>query len=257
MSIIDLNCDMGESWGTRVVGEDAEVMPWISSANVACGFHGGDPMVMRYTIDLAVKHHVTIGAHPSFHDLEGFGRNNMDLSAVEIYHLVLYQISALKGMAEACGARLHHVKPHGALYNMAAGSSIYANAIAAAVRDLDADLVLYGLSGSELIRAGQSKGLLTCSEVFADRTYQDDGSLTPRGMPNALITDKEKAVEQVMMMVGEGKVRTVSGTSIPIRAETICIHGDHGGAAIFVRELNLALRAAGYSIRAMEQKQTS
>jgi UPF0271 protein len=254
MSIIDLNCDMGESWGNRGVGEDCEVMPHISSANIACGFHGGDPMVMRYTIDLALKHHVAIGAHPSFHDLAGFGRNNMDLTANEVYHLVLYQVAALKGMVEVCGSRVHHVKPHGALYNMAAKWAPYARAIASAIRDLDAKIILYGLSGSELIAAGEAAGLQTCSEVFADRTYQDDGSLTPRQMSNALITDKAKAIEQVMMMVGEGKVRTVSGKLIPIRAETICIHGDHEGGAIFASELNHALRAAGFNIRAMEQK---
>lgn len=254
MRQIDLNCDMGESRGSSIVGEDSEVMPFISSANIACGFHGGDPVVMGATIDLALKHEVAIGAHPSFYDLEGFGRTNMELPAVEIYHLVLYQLSALKGMAEARGAKVHHVKPHGALYNMAAKSSEYANAIARAIKDLDRNIILYGLSGSELIRAGQAEGLLTCSEVFADRTYQDDGSLTPRTTPGAVIIDKEKAIEQVMMMAGEGRVKTLSGKMIDIQADTICIHGDHSGAAIFAKELNQYLTAAGYGIKAMRQR---
>jgi 5-oxoprolinase (ATP-hydrolysing) subunit A len=254
MRQIDLNCDMGESRGSIIVGEDSLVMPFVSSANIACGFHGGDPMVMRSTIDLALSHGVAIGAHPSFYDLEGFGRNNMDLSPEEIYHLVLYQVAALKGMAEVCGGRVHHVKPHGALYNMAATSPAYSNAIATAIKDLDPTMILYGLSGSELIAAGEAAGLQTCSEVFADRTYQDDGSLTPRTMPDALITDKAKAIDQVMMMAGEGMVRSVSGKMVSIVADTICIHGDHVGASVFAKELNRSLTAAGYQIKATEAK---
>jgi UPF0271 protein len=248
MRQIDLNCDMGESRDCIIVGEDSLVMPFVSSANIACGFHGGDPMVMQATVDLALKHGVAIGAHPSFYDLEGFGRNNMDLSPEEIYDLVLYQVAALKGMAEVYGGRLHHVKPHGALYNMAAKSAPYAEAIASAIKDLDPAIILYGLSGSELIAAGEAAGLQTCSEVFADRTYQDDGSLTPRSMPGALIEDPSKAIEQVMMMVNEGKVKTITGGWIDIIAETVCIHGDHQGSAVFAEALSLALKTEGYRI---------
>jgi UPF0271 protein len=255
MKCIDFNCDMGESLGSHIVGEDDKIMPHISSANIACGFHGGDPMVMAATIDLAKQYQVAIGAHPSFPDLEGFGRTNMDLPPSQVYLIVQYQVAALKGMAEARGCRVAHVKPHGALYNMAAKSVPYAKAIASAIRDLDPSMILYGLSGSELIAAGEAAGLQTCSEVFADRTYQDDGSLTPRSMPGALITDPAKAIDQVMMMAREGKVKTITGRWIDIKAETVCIHGDHSGAAVFAEALSHALKAEGYRIQPMTSRQ--
>ncbi|HLO79411.1 MAG TPA: 5-oxoprolinase subunit PxpA [Chitinophagaceae bacterium] len=253
MKIIDLNCDMGESTGSRKIGDDESIMPFISSSNIACGFHGGDPMVMHATVDLAVKHGVAIGAHPSFYDIEGFGRNEIALSKEEIYDLVVYQVSALQGFTRMGGAELHHVKPHGALYNMAARIPGYAKAIASAVRDLDPRLILYGLSGSELIKAGKEMGLRTCSEVFADRTYQDDGSLTPRSRSGAVIHEFEQSLEQVKMMLEDGRVRTVTGNIISIEAETICIHGDHEGSALFAKELNKNLSAAGFVIKAMDR----
>jgi 5-oxoprolinase (ATP-hydrolysing) subunit A len=253
MRIIDLNCDMGESTGNRKVGDDASIMPYISSSNIACGFHGGDPMVMHATVELAIQHGVAIGAHPSFYDIEGFGRNEIALSKEEIYDIVLYQVSALEGFVRRQGRNLHHVKPHGALYNMAARIPGYAKAVAAAVKDIDPSLILYGLSGSHLIRCGKEAGLRTCSEVFADRTYQDDGSLTPRSKPGAVIHEFERSVEQVMMMVKDGRVITLNGNTIEIEAETICIHGDHVGSTVFAKELNRNLTVAGFTIKAMDQ----
>ncbi len=253
MKRIDLNCDMGESTGSSKIGNDGSIMPLISSANIACGFHGGDPMVMHATVELAVQHGVAVGAHPSFYDIEGFGRNEIALSKEEIYDIVLYQVSALQGFTRILGAELHHVKPHGALYNMAAKLPGYARAIASAVKDTDPKLILYGLSGSELIRAGKDSGLRTCSEVFADRTYQDDGSLTPRSKAGAIIHEFERSLEQVMMMLHEGRVRTLTGNLINIEVETICIHGDHEGSDLFAKELNRNLSAAGFTIKAMDR----
>jgi UPF0271 protein len=247
MKIIDLNCDMGEG-----AGNDEAIMPYISCANIACGFHAGNASTMNATVDLAIKYGVAIGAHPSFYDIEGFGRREMLLSGKEIYEIIVYQVAALAGFVNIKGHKLHHVKPHGALYNMAAKDAGQAEAIVAAVKDLDPDLVLYGLSGSELIRAGKKAGLRTCSEAFADRTYQNDGSLTSRKQPGAIITDFAKSVEQVMTMISEKRVRTVSGEMISIEADTICIHGDHEGAEVFAKEMNRSLTSAGYHIKAFD-----
>src|SRR4051794_15257632 len=180
MPTIDLNCDMGEGFGPWPMGNDAQLMKYISSANVACGFHAGDPSTMRRTVEMAVENNVAVGAHPGYPDLQGFGRRNMSLSADEVHDIVLYQVAALMGICEASGTSLHHVKPHGALYNQAARSEHLSRAIAKAVKSLNGDLVLFGLSGSSMIGESQKLGLRTASEVFADRTYLSDGSLTPR-----------------------------------------------------------------------------
>jgi 5-oxoprolinase (ATP-hydrolysing) subunit A len=246
----DINCDMGESIGASIIGNDAEIMPYLSSANIACGFHGGDPSVMHHTVKLALKHGVAIGAHPSFPDLEGFGRREKNMSAIEIYDLIIYQVSALSGIVKLCGGMLHHVKPHGALYNMAARNPVYAMAIAEAVADIDDSLILYGLSGSEMIRAGMACKLLTYSEVFADRSYQDDGSLTPRANPDALITNTSSAVEQVLRMVREKNVLSVLGKTVNIKADTVCIHGDGANAVSFAKAIHEALKAEGILIKA-------
>lgn len=248
MKTIDLNCDMGEG-----SGNDEAIMPFISSANIACGFHAGNAFTMNATVDLAIRFGVAIGAHPSFPDIEGFGRNEMLLSRHEVYEIVVYQVSALAGFVKIKGNRLHHVKPHGALYNMAAKDPEYAEAIVAAVKDLDPGLILYGLSGSALIMAGMKAGLRTCSEAFADRTYQNDGSLTSRKLPGAVITDFSRSVEQVMTMIGEQRVRTLNGDMISIEADTICIHGDHEGAEVFAKEMNARLSSAGYLIKALKR----
>lgn len=248
MLTVDLNCDMGESCGSNMVGDDAAIMPFISSANIACGFHGGDPVVMSRTIALALQYGVSIGAHPSFHDMENFGRKEIELTEEEVCHLVIYQVAALQGIAAAQGARLKHVKPHGALYNMSARKVEYARAIAKAVKAIDPGLILFGLAGSVSLQAAAEIGLATCSEVFADRTYQDDGSLTPRSQPGAMIHDAGLAVEQVLMMITEGRVRTVHGKLLDIKAESVCIHGDTPGAAVYAKAIRAGLEARGIVI---------
>ncbi|MDZ5710937.1 5-oxoprolinase subunit PxpA [Jeotgalibacillus haloalkalitolerans] len=249
---IDLNCDMGESFGAYKMGNDAEVLKYITSANIACGYHAGDPSVMRKTVELALKSGTAIGAHPGFPDLGGFGRRNMNVSEEEAYDLTLYQIGALYGFVKAQGGTLQHVKPHGALYNAAAKDAKLAHAIAKAVYDLDPGLILFGLSGGELVRAGKQIGLKTASEVFADRTYQPDGSLTPRSQSNALIEDDEQAVNQVVRMVKEGIVRGVDDKNISIEADTVCIHGDGAHALAFAEKINQRLREENISMQSLK-----
>jgi Uncharacterized proteins, homologs of lactam utilization protein B len=247
---IDLNCDMGESYGAWKMGDDEAILPYVSSANIACGFHGGDPAVMRRTVTAALRHGVSLGAHPSLPDLQGFGRRTMQVSPQEAYDITVYQVGALAAVAASQGARLNHVKPHGALYNMAARDPALAEAICRAVRDVDATLVLYGLAGSALVTAAQAVGLRAASEVFADRSYQRDGSLTPRSQPGAMIEDLDASVAQVLRMVREGVVRSIDGHDVPVRADTLCIHGDQPGAAAFASAIRKALEAAGVSVRA-------
>lgn len=249
MAQVDLNCDMGESFGIYEMGTDIQIMPLVSSANIACGFHAGDPSVMRKTLEAAVSQGVAVGAHPGLPDLVGFGRRNMQISAQEAYDMVVYQVGALAGFAKAAGVSLHHVKPHGALYNMAAKDKTLADAIARAVRDIDDSLVLYGLAGSQLIQAGKDAGLRVASEVFADRTYQPDGSLTPRSQPNALLQSDEEAVQQVLTMVTEKRVKAITGEWVPLDADTICIHGDGAHALSFATKVRAALLQAGVEIR--------
>ncbi|MBK8019608.1 MAG: LamB/YcsF family protein [Betaproteobacteria bacterium] len=250
MTIVDLNSDMGESFGAWTMGDDASLLEVVSSANIACGFHAGDPSVIRRTVQLAARNGVAIGAHPSLPDHAGFGRRSMAVSAGEVYDLVLYQISALAGFARVAGGRLHHVKAHGALYNMAAGDASLAAAIAAAVRDFDADLVLYGLAGSALIDAGEAAGLSVAAEVFADRSYRKDGSLVPRSQPGAVIDEVASAVAQGLDMVRDQRVLSVEGNWVPLRADTICVHGDTPGAVTLARELRRALATNGIEVRA-------
>jgi len=247
---IDLNCDMGESYGAWQMGNDAAVLQFVSSANVACGFHGGDPSTMRQTVAAALARGVAVGAHPSLPDLVGFGRRPMQITPQEAYDMVVYQVGALAAVAAAQGARLHHVKAHGALYNMAAKDAALAQAICRAVRDVDGSLVLYGLAGSQLVAAAQELGLRAAHEVFADRSYQDDGSLTPRSQPGAMIEDLDAAVAQVLGMVRDGMVRSVNGHAVPVRADTLCIHGDQPNALVFAQGLRDALRDAGIAVRA-------
>ena len=249
MYSIDLNCDMGESFGAWRMGSDAELMNYVSSVNIACGFHAGDASVMRETVEKALEKDLAIGAHPSFPDLQGFGRRTMKMSAGEIFDIVLYQVSALKGICEARGARLHHVKPHGSLYNQAAQDETIADSIVKAVKAIDEKLVFYGLSGSCLIASAEKHGLKTASEVFADRTYQPDGSLTPRSESNALIVNNEQAISQVLQMVVKGDVTAINGETIPIKAETVCIHGDGENALEFARSIRENLIERGIEIR--------
>jgi UPF0271 protein len=248
---VDLNCDMGESFGAWTMGTDAELMNYVSSINVACGFHAGDASVIRKTIETAIEKGVAVGAHPAFPDLQGFGRREMRMSPAEIYDIVLYQVAALKGMCEALGATLHHVKPHGALYNQAAKEASLAEAIARAVKAIDENLIFYGLANSFLISEAEKLGLKTASEVFADRTYQADGTLTPRSELNALIETIEKSGEQILKMVNEQTVLATSGEKISIKADTICIHGDGAHALEFAGEIKSKLEENGVLIRAI------
>ncbi|PUF89473.1 MULTISPECIES: 5-oxoprolinase subunit PxpA [unclassified Geobacillus] len=245
---VDLNCDFGESFGIYRLGEEKEILQYVTSVNVACGFHAGDPLVMRKTVQMALEQKVAIGAHPGFPDLLGFGRRNMAVTPEEAYAYVVYQIGALAAFVKAEGGKMSHVKPHGALYNMAAKDTALAEAIAKAVYDVDPTLILYGLAGSELIRVGKKIGLRTASEVFADRTYQQDGSLTPRSDPRALIVDEQEAVLQVLAMVKEKRVRSLQGIDVPIEAETICIHGDGKKAVLFAQRLYEALQKEGVDV---------
>ncbi|AMA71558.1 MULTISPECIES: LamB/YcsF family protein [Aneurinibacillus] len=248
---VDINCDMGESFGVYEMGADETILSFVTSANIACGFHAGGPAVMRRTVEMALEKGVAIGAHPGLPDLEGFGRRNMDITPQEAYDMVVYQVGALYGFVKAAGGKMQHVKPHGALYNMAAKSPTLSEAIAEAVYKVDPDLILFGLSGSELVKAGERIGLRTANEVFADRTYQLDGSLTSRREPNALITDTEKAVYQVIRMVKEGKVHTVQQQDIDIQADTVCIHGDGAHAYEFAKQLHTLLGDAGVIAKAI------
>jgi len=248
MHSIDLNCDMGESFGAWQMGSDAALMEYVSSVNIACGFHAGDASVIRSTVETAIAKGVKIGAHPSFPDLQGFGRREMKISSSEIFDLVLYQISAVRGVCEAFGARLNHVKPHGALYNKAAKDEELSHAIAEAVKRADENLIFYGLSGSYLISEAEKAGLRTASEVFADRTYQPDGTLTPRTESNALIHDSKQAVAQVLEMILEQRVTAANGEKVALKAETICIHGDGANALEFAKLINAELKRCGIKI---------
>jgi len=234
---IDINCDMGEG-----IGNDELIMPFISSANIACGFHAGDEETMKHTIELCLRHSVAIGAHPSFYDRKNFGRTEMNLSPNEIYDLIILQLRTIDKIAGTNGEKLSHVKPHGALYNMSAKDQEIAAAIARAVKDFDDALILFGLSGSYSIMQANAFGLRSASETFADRTYQDDSSLTSRTQTNALIENAERAVEQVLQMINEKTVTTVTGKKIPIVADTICIHGDGEHAVEFAKAIYDALK---------------
>jgi 5-oxoprolinase (ATP-hydrolysing) subunit A len=249
MNSIDLNCDCGESYGAFQIGNDLAVMPHVTSVNIACGFHGGDPGVMRRTVAAARAHNVSIGAHPGLPDLVGFGRREMAIAPDDAYDMTLYQIGALQAIARAEGACVMHVKPHGALYNMAARSRPLADAIARATRDADPALRLVGLAGSALIDAGVAIGLAVANEVFADRGYRADGTLVPRTEPNAIISDVGTAVARAVAIVQTGRVATVDGASLALTADTICIHGDHNDAPVLAARLSAALRAAGATLR--------
>ena len=239
---------MGESFGAWEMGRDAELMDHVSSINVACGFHAGDPTVLRRTIETALAKGVCVGAHPSYPDLQGFGRREMKMPPDEIFDIVLYQVAAVRGVCAALGGRLSHVKPHGALYNHAARDRDSAAAIARAVKAIDPGLMLYGLSGSFLISEAKAIGLATASEVFADRNYQPDGSLTPRSEANALIRETASAISHVLTMLERGVVLATDGSEVEIAADTICIHGDGPNAVAFASEINRALRSRGFTI---------
>lgn len=245
MLTVDLNCDMGEG-----MINDEELMPFISSANIACGYHAGDNNSISKTVRLALLNNVAIGAHPGFNDKANFGRTEMNVTSNEVYDLMTEQVLLIRKICDVEGGVLHHVKPHGALYNLAARTCELAAALAKAVFDIDQHLILYGLSGSFLITEAQRTGLKTASEVFADRTYTDDGKLTPRSEPGALITNTRRAIEQVLHMVQKGSVTSLKNKKIFITAETICIHGDGAHALHFAKTIYKKLHQYNIEIKA-------
>ena len=240
---IDLNCDLGESFGAYKLGLDDQVLPYISSANVACGFHASDPVVMDKTVALAKDAGVAVGAHPGYPDLQGFGRRNMTIPPREVKAMVMYQIGALQAFCTAHGLKLQHVKPHGALYNMAGKDEALAMAVCEAIQAVDDSLILLGLSGSKMLEAADKIGLRSAREVFADRAYEEDGSLVARTKPGAMITDEDEAVARVIRMIREGRVTAVTGKDIPLRADSVCVHGDSPKALAFVQKIRAALTA--------------
>lgn len=246
---IDLNSDLGESYGIYTLGEDEHLMSYITSANIACGFHGGDPMVMNRTVALAKARGVGIGAHPGYPDLAGFGRRVLKMSETEIETMMLYQLGALAAFTRAQGAPLRHVKPHGALYNFAAQELAAARAIARAVTRFDSDLILVGLASSKLIEAGLEFGLRVAREGFIDRAYKSDGALVPRSEAGAVIPSPARAIQVAMQLVREGTVRTIDGNLLKLQVDTLCIHGDTPGAVNIARAVNEALRAEGVELR--------
>ncbi len=248
---IDLNCDVGESFGRYQLGDDEGVLRHVTSANIACGLHAGDPSVMRRTVRLAARLGVAVGAHPGFPDLVGFGRREIQAAPGEIEDLVLYQIAALAGMVAAEGGRLRHVKPHGALYNMASRDRTLADAVARAVAAADPRLTLVGLSGSCLLEAGLAAGLEVASEAFADRAYEASGALRSRSRPGAVVHDPDAVVDRVLQMIRHGIVTAATGEPVEVRADTVCIHGDTPGAAALAAAVRSGLEAAGVQVAAL------
>ncbi len=243
---IDFNCDLGESFGTYKLGYDELLMPYITSANIACGFHAGDPMWMRKTVTLAEKAGVGIGAHPSLPDLAGFGRREMKVTPEEARNDVIYQIGALQAFVKT--KKLQHVKPHGALYNMGVANETLARAVAEAVYEVDKNIILVGLANSVWLKAGKEVGLRVASEIFADRALNPDGTLVGRDKPGAVIKDEEKVIAASLKMVLEGKATAINGQEIPIRADTICLHSDTPGAAELAKTLRQRMEAAGVQV---------
>ncbi len=246
---IDINSDIGESFGAYKIGADESILDIVTSANIACGYHAGDPCTMRKTVAMAKKRGVRIGAHTGFPDIMGFGRRNMSVSAEEMYDYTLYQLGALYGFARAAGFELSHVKPHGAMYNMAAKDVSLALAICRAVKEFDRELIILGLAGSRFCEAAEECGLTFASEVFADRAYMEDGSLVPRGRADSMILDEDEAVRRVIKMVTEGRVTAVTGKEIPVRADSVCVHGDGAKALAFAVNIRTSLEKAGIAVR--------
>jgi UPF0271 protein len=250
---VDLNSDVGESFGAYKIGLDEDVLKYVSSANVACGWHAGDPIVMRKTVEAAYKNNVGIGAHPGFFDIMGFGRRNMIVSPDEAKQYTIYQLGALCGFVKAVGGKMQHVKPHGAMYNMAAKDGKIARAIIEGIWEVDRDLIVLGLAGSEMVNAAKDKGLKAANEVFADRAYNSDGTLVARSLPGSMIHDKNIAISRVIRMVTEGKVTAISGEDMDIKVDSICVHGDNPEAVEFVRLIKEELMRAGVGIKPLNK----
>jgi len=249
MKYVDLNCDMGESFGPYTLGLDEQVMPLISSANVACGFHAGDPQVLRRTVALAAQHGVGVGAHTSFPDLAGFGRREMQVAPAEAENDTLYQMGAISAFCKVAGIKLRHVKPHGALYNMAQRDAALAAAIVRAVKAFEPSLIIFAQPGSAMERVAREEGLAVAGEAFADRAYTPDGALASRKLPGSVIHDPDQVAERAVRMVVDGRIAAIDGTVIPVRADTICVHGDTPGAVSLIERIRERLAAEGVTVR--------
>lgn len=250
---IDLNCDLGESFGNYKIGMDEEVIPLISSANVACGYHASDPVVMQKTIAMTKKFGTAVGAHPGFPDLMGFGRRNLSVSPAEAKAYTLYQLGALEAFCRTQGVKMQHVKPHGALYNMAAKDYDLACGICEAIYEFDKDLIVLALSGGELVRAGQDIGLRTALEFFSDRAYEEDGTLVNRRKEGAVITDEDEAIARVVRMIKENKLTAITGKDISIKADSVCVHGDGVKALEFVKKIREKLTEEQIAIKPLSE----
>ena len=249
---VDLNSDLGESFGAYTIGLDNDVIAHISSANIGCGYHAGDPLVMDKTVAACKEAGVAVGCHPGYPDLMGFGRRNMVCSPKEAKAYVKYQLGALLAFCKAHGVPMQHCKPHGALYNMAAKDPALAQALAEAVAEVDDSIIFLGLANSEMITAAEKAGLKVASEVFADRAYQADGTLVPRSKEGAVIHDKEEAIARTIRMVKEGKVTAITGEEVPLKADSVCVHGDNPSAVEFVKNIRAAMQAEGVEIAAIK-----
>ena len=248
---INLNADLGESFGPWKMGDDATMLKLVGSASIACGFHAGDPLIMRRTLRTAKRHDVSVGAHPAFPDLQGFGRRPMHMAADELQAMILYQLGALAGMAKAEGLPMSHVKPHGALSNMASKDASLAQHVARAVRSFDADLILLAPAGSRLADAGQAEGLRVAGEIFADRAYTETGHLMPRSQPGAVLTEQTACVEHVLRMLDAGGIVTASGKTLPLVFHSICVHGDSPHATATARAVQAALVDTGCRLKTL------
>ncbi len=253
MYTVDLNSDLGESFGAYKIGRDADILPLVSSANVACGFHAGDPTIMAKTVQICKDSGTAIGAHPGFADLQGFGRRNMNVSPEDAKNMIVYQVGALDAFCKSAGVCLQHVKPHGALYNMAAKDGALARAICEGIYAYNPALILLGLAGSQMITAAKEIGLPYAEEVFADRAYEDDGTLVARTKPGAMIHDEDEAVSRVITMIKTHSVISISGKEIEICPDSVCVHGDSEKALLFVKKIRSALEKEGISIKPISQ----
>lgn len=250
---VDLNSDVGESFGNYTIGCDELVVPLITSANVACGYHAGDPQVLRKTIAIAKEGGIHVGAHPGYPDLMGFGRRNLAVSPAEVKDYVTYQLGAMDAFCKAAGMKMQHVKPHGAMYNMAAKDYDLAKAICEAIKEFNPDLIVMALCGGQLLKAAQDLGLRAASEVFADRAYEEDGTLVNRRKPGAMVTDENIAIERIVRMIKEEKVEAITGKDIPIKADSICVHGDGEKALLFVQKIREKLAEEGIDIVPLDE----
>jgi UPF0271 protein len=253
MFIIDLNSDLGESFADYTLGMDSEVLKYVSSANIACGWHAGDPVIMNSTVKMAKEMNVSVGAHPGYNDLMGFGRRNMKLSFNELKMYIKYQLGALMAISEVYGIKIQHLKPHGAMYNEAAINYEYAKAISEAIYEVDKNIILLGLANSEMINAGKAVGIKTANEVFADRAYMNDGTLAPRNMEGAVITDSDLVIKRAVKMIKEGIVESINGKNISIKAESICVHGDNPKAVDFVKKIRESFEYESVKIKNLSE----